>query len=201
MPTLVVVYEEQIHHYTHLDDDIRAGNYRGLKDFCEAKINERNIKLLDSSEQMEAFIGGVTRDLRPRMILFSEQPTPTKLLHTLASQFRGEVEFGFAEFSNDAFNQLRVNMKIAAPSVVLFKSADRADAEIIRVSDLRKVNDFRKVHFSSYNKGDPLRTDQTPTEAARRSHQLRGAIQRHLRNKLRVSRSKSQAEMHRLLVV
>ena len=74
------------------------------------------------------------------MVIFSEQPKPTKSLHTLASQFRGEVEFGFAEFGSDELNKLRIQLKVYAPSVVLFKSDDRSQAEIIRVSDLKKVN-------------------------------------------------------------
>ena len=83
-------------------------------------------------------MSGLKADLRPRMILISEQSKPTSLLHTLASQFRGEVEFGFAEYANEEMNQFRVKLKITSPSVILFKSSDH-QPEIIRVSDLRKV--------------------------------------------------------------
>ena len=102
-------------------------------------MSERNIKIIKSNNEIETFVSGLKADLRPRMILISEQSKPTSLLHTLASQFRGEVGFGFAEYANEEMNQFRVKLKITSPSVILFKSSDH-QPEIIRVSDLRKVN-------------------------------------------------------------
>jgi hypothetical protein len=119
VPSVVVVYNENPYPVPLAD------LYRGsapLKEFCENLASSSVvIEELSTEEKAESFMNQYPKTMRPRIWLITEKDTVAGMFSSIASQFRGEIDFAFSKFNEDAINMIRVSLKISEPSLVFFK--------------------------------------------------------------------------------
>ena len=121
VPSVVVVYNENPYPVPLAD------LYRGsqpLKEFCENLASSSVvIEELSTEEKAESFMNKYPKTMRPRIWLITEKDTVAGMFSSIASQFRGEIDFAFSKFNDDAINMIRVSLKISEPSLVFFKGS------------------------------------------------------------------------------
>ncbi|CBY20604.1 unnamed protein product [Oikopleura dioica] len=152
VPSIVVVYNENPYPVPLAD------LYRGsqpLKEFCENLASSSVIiEELSTEEKAESFMNQYPKTMRPRIWLITEKDSVAGMFSSIASQFRGEIDFAFSKFNADAINMIRVSLKISEPSLVFFKEQN-TPAEIIPINKLKyhggimeKIKKYRTLELT-----------------------------------------------------
>jgi len=143
VPSLVIIYEEMIHHIP--TQDVINGNFKGVRDMCEGLISNKYVHIISNLKDGQNFLKSMDNNLRPKVIIFSDKTTPTSSFKMLSSQFRGEIDFAFAYHHDHDISDLKTQLGVKVPSLLFFKTQNQKPDEILRISDIKRGNLYEKA--------------------------------------------------------
>jgi hypothetical protein len=116
VPALVVVFRETSYDFSM--KELYRGDTNGLRSFMET-LASGTVPLLETNEKIENFISNFDQ-LGLRVLLVTDKDAVASSFSILATQYRGEVDFGCSSFKDDELKPTYTKYMIKEPSVLIF---------------------------------------------------------------------------------